>query len=81
MLAFGTPLEPLVLNHLLTHWFAIQMGDWSHATVRFDALWILRFITTILAFPILAVAILALSFLLVVSRSVPRLLGWSRELS
>ena len=78
-IALVTPLELLSLDHLLMHLFAIQMGNWGHAAVGSDVLWILGFVTIVLAFPILAIAIailLALSFLLVVSRLVARLRGW-----
>ena len=69
------------MDQLLTHWFTIWMGNWGHVLVRSNALRILRFVTTVLAFPILAFAIaiaipLALSFRLVVSRLVAMLRGW-----
>ena len=48
------------------HWFTIKMGNRGHTTVGFDALWILRFVTTIFAILAIAIAILlALSLLLV----------------
>ena len=84
MPAFATPSELLSLNHLLINWFTIKMGDWGHALVGSDVLWILRFITTVLAFPILAIAIaiaiaipLALSFCLVVSGLVAMLTSFA----
>ena len=79
-------MKPLALNHLLTNWFTIEMGNQGHATIGFDVLWILRFITTVLTFPILVFAIaiaiaipFSFSFRLVVSRLVAMLRG--RELS
>ena len=67
------------MDQFLIHWFTIWMGNWGHALVGSNVLWILRFVTTVLSFPILAIAIailLALSLLLVVSRLVARLRGW-----
>ena len=60
-------MELLSLDHRLINWFTIKIGDWGHAIVRCNVLWILGFvaIATISSFAILAI-LLALSFLLAV---------------